>query len=52
MAKIARDQKTFPTSKEELQHEPKLKGTLASVLFLGGFIIAAWAGVYMLYLSR
>lgn len=32
--------------------EVSLKGTLFSVMFLGGFIIISWVGVYALFLSR
>lgn len=32
--------------------EPPLKGTFASVLLLGGFILMTWLGVFILYLVR
>ncbi|MED4990719.1 cytochrome c oxidase subunit 2A [Geobacillus sp. NFOSA3] len=34
------------------EQEPPLKGTLASVFFLGFFIILSWVSVYLLYLHR
>lgn len=36
---------------EEKQQE-NLKGTLASVMILGGFLILSWLGVWILYLVR
>ncbi|WP_110943552.1 cytochrome c oxidase subunit 2A [Virgibacillus senegalensis] len=39
-------------SQPQKQTEPKLKGTLLSVMLVGGFIILSWIGVYALYLSR
>lgn len=32
--------------------EPSLKGTFASVLILGAFILVSWLGVFLLYLAR
>lgn len=37
---------------EQHQEEEDLRGTLASVLFLGGFLIVSWVGVLILYLIR
>jgi hypothetical protein len=38
------------------QHDPKdessLKGTFVSVMLLGGFLIASWAAVFLLYIAR
>lgn len=36
----------------ERSTEPSLKGTFASVMLLGAFFIAAWFGVFALYLAR
>jgi hypothetical protein len=35
-----------------LAQESSLKGTLASVMILGGFIAVTWLGVFMLFLAR
>ncbi|HLQ71792.1 MAG TPA: cytochrome c oxidase subunit 2A [Bacillota bacterium] len=40
------------TSETSEKREFSLKGTLFSVMFLGGFIIISWFGVYALFLSR
>jgi len=37
---------------EEHYEEEDLRGTFASVLFLGGFLIVSWVGVLILYLIR
>ena len=37
---------------EEQEPSTNLKGTLTSVMFLGGFIIVSWLGVWLLYLYR
>ncbi len=34
------------------KNEPFLKGTFASVLILGAFILVSWLGVFLLYLAR
>lgn len=34
------------------QHEEEIPGTLASVMFLGGFLIVTWVGVLILFLVR
>ncbi|GAA0330039.1 hypothetical protein GCM10008967_20670 [Bacillus carboniphilus] len=39
-------------AKLESDIEKNLKGTFASVLLLGGFIVLSWAGVFFLFLSR
>jgi hypothetical protein len=36
----------------EKNKEHSLKGTLASVLILGGFITLTWLGVYLLFINR
>ena len=46
--------------KPELRQKPlmkvkesnTLKGTFASVLFLGGFLVLTWIGVFILFLNR
>lgn len=37
---------------ENKDEEENLKGTFISVMILGGFIIASWLGVWLLFLSR
>lgn len=37
---------------EERKAEENLKGTFISVMLLGSFIIVAWLGVWLLFLSR
>lgn len=37
---------------EEKTDEESFKGTLASVMMLGGFLIISWVGVWILYLVR
>jgi len=37
---------------EEKTDEDSFKGTLASVMMLGGFLIISWVGVWILYLVR
>lgn len=37
---------------EEETEEDSFKGTLASVMLLGGFLIVSWVGVWILYLIR
>ena len=34
------------------QESPSLKGTLAGVLFIGGFILVTWFSIFFLFLSR
>lgn len=38
--------------KASMEESTNLKGTLVSVFFVGFVIVAAWAGVYFLYLNR
>lgn len=46
--------------KPELHHKTEvkvkestsLKGTFTSVLFLGGFLVLTWVGVFLLFLNR
>jgi hypothetical protein len=34
------------------EENPSLKGTLAGVLFIGGFIAVTWFSIFFLFLSR
>ena len=34
------------------EESPSLKGTLAGVLFIGGFILVTWFSIFFLFLSR
>jgi hypothetical protein len=36
----------------EIEDSSSLKGTLASVFFLGIFLVVTWASVYFLFLER
>lgn len=36
----------------ETDHEPSLKGTFASVLLLGLFLVISWVAVFILFLDR
>ena len=38
--------------KTEVEDSSSLKGTLASVFFLGIFIVVTWLSVYFLFLDR
>ncbi|MFF2450008.1 cytochrome c oxidase subunit 2A [Neobacillus sp. NPDC058068] len=38
--------------KTEIEDRSSLKGTLASVFFLGIFIIVTWVSVYYLFVDR
>ncbi|MDQ1145321.1 MAG: cytochrome c oxidase subunit 2A [Bacillus sp. (in: firmicutes)] len=38
--------------KTEIEDSSSLKGTLASVFFLGLFIVVTWVGVYYLFVER
>lgn len=38
--------------KQSEEKEQGLKGTFASVMLLGAFIVVSWLGVFVLYLSR
>lgn len=38
--------------KTEIEDSSSLKGTLASVFFLGIFIVVAWVSVYFLFVNR
>ncbi|NHM29186.1 cytochrome c oxidase subunit 2A [Neobacillus terrae] len=47
--------KNGPKSNPKVQHKEEsesLKGTMASVMFLGFFIIVTWLGVYFLFVDR
>lgn len=48
MAKTELSNKT----KTEVHHESGLKGTLASVFFVGFFLIITWVSVYFIFLDR
>jgi hypothetical protein len=39
-------------TRTEIEEGSSLKGTLASVFFIGFFIVVLWVGVYFLYLDR
>ncbi|MCA0147870.1 cytochrome c oxidase subunit 2A [Rossellomorea sp. DA94] len=36
----------------KVKEPTSLKGTFTSVLFLGGFLILTWLGVFLLFLNR
>jgi hypothetical protein len=36
----------------EIEDSSSLKGTLASVFFLGAFIVVSWVSVYYLFVER
>jgi hypothetical protein len=38
--------------KTEVEDSSSLKGTLASVFFLGAFIVVSWVSVYYLFVER
>ena len=42
--------KTNPAT--EPANEPSLKGTFASVMLLGGFILASWLGAFILFMVK
>jgi hypothetical protein len=48
MAKVLKDNPGV--SPEE--KEPELKGTFASVMLVGAFIVITWIGAFSLFLSR
>jgi len=37
---------------DENKEEPALKGTFASVMLLGAFIVVTWIGVFALFMAR
>ncbi|SET31716.1 Cytochrome c oxidase subunit IIa family protein [Salinibacillus kushneri] len=37
---------------KQTDEEPNLKGTFASVMILGAFIIVSWISVFILYMYR
>lgn len=39
-------------AKTKVEDQSSLKGTLASVLLLGLFIVASWVSVYFIFLNR
>lgn len=49
------DRKAEKLHKSSSNPEPKehsLKGTFVSVLLLGAFLAIAWAGIFILFISR
>jgi hypothetical protein len=50
-AQLKTGPKSNPKVKQEEESE-SLKGTMASVMFLGLFIIVTWLGVYFLFVDR
>jgi hypothetical protein len=46
--------KTNPATEpaNEPANEPSLKGTFASVMLLGGFILASWLGAFILFMVK
>lgn len=50
--KVAESQLKNKELDEEKTEEVSIKGTLASVMLLGGFLIISWFGVWILYLIR
>ena len=40
------------TQKHDPKDDSSLKGTFVSVMLLGGFLIASWAAVFLLYIAR
>ncbi|XXM74229.1 cytochrome c oxidase subunit 2A [Lysinibacillus sphaericus] len=39
-------------TKTKVENSSSLKGTLTSVLLLGGFLIVSWIGVFLLFINR
>lgn len=48
----ARSRETEAASKSRQQDETPLKGTFASVMLLGAFLLASWVSVFILYVHR
>ena len=48
MAKPQINQKT----QIKVEDSSSLKGTFASVLILGGFLVLTWLGVFLLFINR
>ncbi|WP_019121316.1 cytochrome c oxidase subunit 2A [Brevibacillus massiliensis] len=44
--------RNVPQFKEKTGSNASLKGTLASVLLVGAFIVVSWFGIFFLFLSR
>jgi hypothetical protein len=44
--------KTTGAKTKHSDDEYSLKGTFASVLMLGGFIVVVWVAIFLLFLSR
>ncbi|TMU86810.1 cytochrome c oxidase subunit 2A [Bacillus sp. BHET2] len=36
----------------KVENSNSLKGTFTSVLFLGGFLVLTWLGVFLLFMNR
>ncbi|WP_044336413.1 hypothetical protein [Rossellomorea aquimaris] len=36
----------------KVEESTSLKGTFTSVLFLGGFLVLTWLGVFLLFINR
>jgi hypothetical protein len=49
---MAKPQLANPETKVKSEDHASLKGTLASVFFLGFFLIFTWIGVYYLFIDR
>ncbi len=39
-------------SAHSTESEPSLKGTFASVMMVGAFLLVSWLGVFLLFLAR
>ncbi|SCB83549.1 hypothetical protein GA0061094_0828 [[Bacillus] enclensis] len=39
-------------TKTKVEDSSSLKGTLTSVLLLGGFLLLSWIGVFLLFINR
>lgn len=48
----ARSRETEAASQPRPQDETPLKGTFASVMLLGAFLLATWVSVFVLYVHR
>jgi len=47
-----RKQEAEPSSQKPTADEMPLKGTFASVMILGAFLLATWITVFVLYIHR
>lgn len=48
----SQDQTAGMPKEQEQKKEPALRGTFASVMLLGAFIVVTWAAVFVLFLVR